>query len=127
MMNEIVIDNKTYKIMKYLYGKREVSYHDIEKKFGEDDATLVCELIRGKYATHRSPDGTLSQNYFSLGYGSEISLLASGNKYVEDRRTSNAIRITPIFVSIVSVIVSIIGLVISITSSNSEVFVHLLK
>ena len=127
MMNEIIIDNKTYKIMKYLYGKKEVRYHDIEEKFGEDDAMLVCELIRGKYAAQRLPNGALSQDSFFLSYESKISLLVPGNKYVEDRRASNAIRTIPIFVSVASVIVSIIGLIISIASSNSEIFVHLLK
>lgn len=127
MMRQIVIDNTTYKIMKYLYGKHDVSFGKIESKFGEDNAQLVHELIRGNYAAHRLPSGELSQDSSNLGYNSKISLLVPGNKYIEDRRSSNMIRITPILVSIVSAIVSVIGLIISIFSSNAEIFVHLLE
>lgn len=127
MFNEIIIDKTTYKIMKYLYGKKYVEFPKIEKKFGEENAQLVRELIRGKYAVHIHCDGKLSLDTFDLGYTSKIALIVPGNKYVEDRRASTVIRITPIFVSIVSVIVSIISLVISITLSNSEIVVHLLK
>lgn len=127
MMNQIVIDNTTYKIMKYLYGKHDVEFNKIEAKFGEENAQLVHELIRGNYAAHRLPSGELSRDSSHLRYNSKISLLVPGNKYVEDRRSSNIIRITPILVSVVSVVVSAIGLIISISSSNAEIFVHLLK
>ena len=127
MFNDIIIDNTTYKIMKYLYGKHDVEFNKIEAKFGEDNAQLVHELIRGNYAVHRLPSGELSQDSSSLGYNSKISLLVPGNKYVEDRRASTVIRITPIFVSVVSVIVSIISLIISIASNDSEIVVRLLK
>ena len=115
MFNEIIIDKTTYKIMKYLYGKKHVDFSKIEKKFGKENAQLVRELVRGKYAVHIHRDGKLSQDTFDLGCMSKIALIVPGNKYVEDHRTSTVIRITPIFVSIVSVIVSIISLVISIT------------
>lgn len=126
MENDIVIDNMTYKIMKYLYGKRKVKYGKIRKKFG-DDAYLVLELCRVKYAAIYTSDGSYTQDTSYLPDDYEVSLLVPGNKYVEDRRSSNMIRITPIFLSAVSVLISIIGLIISITSSNTEIFVHLLK
>ena len=127
MFNDIIIDKTTYKIMKYLYGKKYVDFSKIEKKFGEENAQLVRELVRGKYAVHIHCDGKFSQDTFDLGCMSKIALIIPGNKYVEDRRMSTVIRITPIFVSIVFVIISIISLYISVTSNNSEVIVHLLK
>lgn len=126
-MNEIIIDNATYKIMKYLYGKKCVEFCKIENKFGKDNAQLVRELIRGKYATHILKDGTFTQDSSALGHESKVALMVPGNKYVEERRMSTVIRITPIFVSIVSAVVSFLSLVISVSSSNSEIIVHLLK
>lgn len=125
--NDIVIDNTTYKIMKFLYGKRSVEFPKIEEKFGKENANLVFELIRCKYAVHILYDGRMTQETHNIGYRSKISLMVPGNKYVEDRKASTVIRITPIFLSAVSVIVSVIGLIISISSSNAEIFVHLLK
>lgn len=127
MKNEVIIDNTTYRIMKYLYGKQGVKLENISKKFGDDKYLLVCELCRGNYAVIRKSDGTYTQETSELPDYFEVCLLVPGNKYVEDRRSSSVIRITPIFLSAVSVIVSIIGLVISISSSNSEIFIHLLK
>lgn len=127
MENDIVIDNMTYKIMKYLYGKRKVKYGKIRKKFGDDNAYLVSELCRVKYAAIHNSDGSYTQDTSYLPDDYEVSLLVPGNKYVEDRRSSNMIRITPILLSAVSVLISILGLIISITSSNTEIFVHLLK
>ena len=127
MMNSIVIDNATYKIMKYLYGKHGVKLYKIREKFGDDSISLICELFHGNYIAIRKPDGTYVDNPSILSYDFEVCLIVPGNKYVEDRRESNAVRITPIFVSIVSVVVSIVSLIISITSSNPEIFVHIVK
>lgn len=126
MMNTIVIDRTTYKIMKYMYGKRSVTYFKIRKKFGDDAATLVFELCRGNYAAQRLPNKQITCDTSAVYDESEFSLLVPGNKYVEDRRANNVIRITPILVSVVSVIVSVVSLIISLTSSNTELFVHLL-
>lgn len=127
MMNSVVIDNATYKIMKYLYGKRGVKLHEIRERFGDDAISLICELFHGNYIVIRKPDGTYVDNTSALSYDFEACLVVPGNKYVEDRRESNVIRITPIFVSIVSVVVSIVSLIISIASNNSEIFVHIVK
>ena len=127
MFNEIIIDNKTYKIMKYLYGKKGVHFSDIQKKFGEDESMMVRELCRGKYAAIRLPDGTLTQETSFLPYNCQVCLLVPGNKYVEDRRASSIVRMVPILVSIASLLVSILSIVISTLSNRSELFVHLLK
>lgn len=126
-MMEIVIDNTTYKIMKYLYGKRGIKYGKIRKKFGNDNSYLIAELCRGRYAAIRDLNGQLTQDASYLPDDCEVCLLVPGNKYVEDRRSSNVIRITPILLSAISVFVSVIGLIISVASSNTEIFVHLLK
>ena len=127
MFNDIIIDNTTYKIMKYLYGKRGRKYGEIRNKFGNDNSYLVSELCRGQYAAIRDCNGRFTQDTSYLPDDYEVCLLVPGNKYVEDRRSSNVIRITPILLSAVSVIVSVIGLIISVASSNTEIFVHLLK
>lgn len=127
MMNSITIDRTTYRMMKYLYNKRSVSYYKIRKKFGDDAANLVSELCRGNYAAHRLPDHSITQDVSVLYDDSEFSLLVPGNQYVEERRVNNVIRITPILVSIVSAVVSVASLIISLTSANTEIFVHLLK
>lgn len=124
---EIIIDKTTYKIMKYLYRKPGVKLGEIRKKFGDDEVHLVSMLCHANYVVLRKTNGSLTQDTSFLSDDFCAYLLVPGNKYVEDRRTSNAIRITPIFVSVVSVIVSIIGLIISISSSNTELFVHILK
>lgn len=126
-MMEIVIDNTTYKIMQYLYGKRGIKYGKIRKKFGNDNSYLISELCRGRYAAIRDHNGQLTQDTSYLPDDCEVCLLVPGNKYVEDRRSSNVIRITPILLSAISVFVSVIGLIISVASSNTEIFVHLLK
>lgn len=115
-----IIDKTVYKIMKYLYGKRDVEFQKIKEKFGDDNSTLIAMLVSAGYAVIRLPDGTLTQSDFYLGDDVKISLLVSGNKYVEDRRKAFAIQFIPILVSITSVIVSIIGLVISLVSVNPK-------
>lgn len=120
-MMEIVIDNTTYKIMKYLYGKHGVKFRKIRKKFGDDVSLLVCELLRGKYAAMRNSDGSITLDYSVLSDESDVCLLVPGNKYVEDRKSSAVIQFIPIFLSAVSVVVSIIGLIISFSSIGSEI------
>lgn len=115
LSNNIVIDKTTYKIMKYLYGKRGVKIEKIRKKFGEDNCLLVCELCRGKYAALRDSKGNYTQDTSYFPDYFDVCLLVLGNKYIEDHKNSTATRITPIFLSAVSVIVSIIGLIISIS------------
>lgn len=127
MISGIIIDSQTYKIMKYLYGKNFVKFKDIRRKFGDDPAQLVCELCRGNYALIRTPDGHITDKTSVLGDDYEVALIVPGNKYVEDRRSSNITSFVPVFVSIVSAIVSICSLIISLSSSHSEFFVHILK
>lgn len=120
MENAIIIDKTAYKIMKFLYGKKDVEFQIIRNKFGDDDSTIISMLVSANYAAIRLADGTITQSTSYLGDDAKISLLIPGNKYVEDRKRTSVIQFTPIFVSVVSVIVSIIGLIISLASKYPE-------
>lgn len=120
MENAIIIDKTAYKIMKFLYGKKDVEFQIIRNKFGDDDSTIISMLVSANYAAIRLDDGTITQSTSYLGDDAKISLLIPGNKYVEDRKRTSVIQFTPIFVSVVSVIVSIIGLIISLASKYPE-------
>lgn len=127
MAQEIIIDKMTYKIMKYLYGKSGVLFSEIQRKFGEDNACLVFLLCDAGYAAHRRPDGSVTQDTFTVFPTSKFALLVPGTKRVESIRESKIIRWTPILLSGISVFVSLIALIISICSMNSEIIVRILN
>lgn len=112
---ELIIDKKTYKIMRYLYGKSDVPFSLLKKKFGEDSALVVIGLCRHDYAAMRLPDGSLTTDLSSFlpDYG-KFSLLIPGNKRVEEIRENKVIAYTPLLLSAVSVIVSIVALLVSV-------------
>lgn len=111
--SDLIIDNETYKIMKFLYGKTEVPYSKLEQKFGEETALLVRPLCTYGYAAMRRPDGTLTQDTSIFSSQCKFGLLVPGNKRVEEIRESKVIRYTPLFLSAVSVIVSIVALLVA--------------
>lgn len=125
--DDIIIDNKTYKIMKYLYNKHGVLFSTIEAKFGSDNACALFGLCRAGYAAHILPNGILTQDVSVISKGSKFALMTPGNKRVEEIREAKLLRRLPILLSAVSVLTSLVALIISILTSNSEIFVHVLS
>ena len=127
MENETVIDNKTYKMMKYLYRKNEVKISVLEKKFGNDDVTMLFYLCNNEYAIYRKPDKTLTYETKEIHYNGSIGLTPLGNKYVERKRETFLQWFVPILISCLSAVISLLAIAISIFSNNQEIFVHIVK
>jgi len=126
MDNDIVIDNKTYKMMKYLYRKNEAKISTLQKKF-KDDARSLPYLCDYKYALYRKPDGTLTFESSSIHHDGTLGLTPLGNKYVENKRETFIQWFVPILISCLSAVISLMAIAISIFSNSHEIFVHIVK
>jgi len=56
-MSEIVIDRKTYKIMRYIYLHNGASLAKIGKKFKKDGVTTATYLCPAQYAMYSEQEG----------------------------------------------------------------------
>lgn len=127
MVDEILIDNKTHKIMNYVYMKDEVKLSVIEKKFGTNGINALCYLCNIKYAIYRKPDGELTYDINSTHFDGSFGLMPQGNKFVENKRESFFHWFIPILISCISAAISLLAIAISIFSNNQEIFVHIIK
>lgn len=125
MEKPVIIDKKTYKLMRFMYGKGAVPYPVLEDKFGDDDVLRLIELCRENYATH-IVGKTYTNDASVISNESKFALLVPGNKIVEDIQEAKLIRRLPIFLSAVSVLTSVVALILSLVNSDSTLFVHIL-
>lgn len=127
---EMVLDKRTFKIMRYIYRKHEASYHEasykeLSDKFNDDDLSILSVLCDSLYAMYRPPKGAPTKDTSTLHLDGIFALTPPGNRLVEDRIRTNIQLIAPIIVSIVSLLVSITSLVIAVIFQNNEFIVHL--
>lgn len=122
---EMVLDKRTFKIMRYIYRKHEASYKELSDKFNDDDLSILSVLCDSLYAMYRPPKGSPTKDTSTLHLDGIFALTPPGNRLVEDRIRTNIQLIAPIIVSIVSLLVSITSLVIAVIFQNNEFIVHL--
>lgn len=122
---EMVLDKRTFKIMRYIYRKHEASYKELSDKFNDDDLSILSVLCDSLYAMYRPPKGAPTKDTSTLHLDGIFALTPPGNRLVEDRIRTNIQLIAPIIVSIVSLLVSITSLVIAVIFQNNEFIVHL--
>ena len=109
-----VIDQTTFKAMKFIYRKHEVKLNRIAKKFGEDTLVSILYLCPRQYAAYRDEDERLTFDISNTSYNGSIGLTPLGNTYVEDRRESFVKWFVPLVTSSVSVAISMMALAASI-------------
>jgi len=123
-MSEIVIDRKTYKIMRYIYLHNGASLAKIGKKFKKDGVTTATYLCPAQYAMYSEQEGKYTFDISSTSYDGMVYLTAKGNQYVENRISCFAQWIVSTLISFIALIISFIAL---FTAGNNEIIVHLIK
>lgn len=126
MDNDIIIDKKMFKMMKYLYKKNDAKISVLHKKF-KDDARLLPYLCDYKYALYKKPDGTLTFESSHIHRDGTLGLTPLGNKYVENKRETFLQWFVPILISCLSAVISLLAIAISIFCNSQEIFVHIVK
>ena len=114
METPYVIDKKTFKVMKYIYHKHEVSLGKIAKHLGNDAVSSATYLCPQHYAAYRDENKQLTFDITHTSYKGSIGLTPLGNKYVEDRRESFVKWFVPLITSSISVAISMMALAASI-------------
>lgn len=110
-----VIDQQTFKIMRYIYRKHEVRLELIGRKFGDDGIVSALYLCPAHYAAYRNNETKqLTFDISDTSYKGSIGLTPLGNKYLEDRREAFVKWFVPLVTSSISVAVSLIALATSI-------------
>ena len=122
---EMVLDKRTFKIMRYIYRKHEASYKELCDRFNDGDLSILSVLCDSLYAMYRPPKGAPTKDTSTLHLDGIFALTPPGNRLVEDRIRTNIQLIVPIVVSIVSLLVSITSLVIAVIFQNNEFIVYL--
>ena len=124
MDSPIIITNKIYKVMKYLYRHKEVSLQQLEDIFGENVYDQIHYLCRHRYAVYKGMDSQYTYDTSTMSFDGVAALAMEGEKYVEEKRSSFLRWLIPTTISIVALIVSFLALYASLLTQ--EVFVHLI-
>ena len=112
----VVIDRRTFKLMKYVYRHDHVSLSVLDKRFGkkiDSVSAIISYLCHSHYGAYRSPgkSWTFDTSYMEdRGY---FGLTIEGNKYVEDRIFSFLNWYLSTVISILAVLISFIALIMS--------------
>lgn len=123
MSEPVVIDKNMFKIMKYIYRRKEVSLETLFNKFDCDTVyvtiSYLCEI---NYAAYKQPNGKFTYETNNLNIYGRIGMTPPGNIYVEERTLSFTKWIIPTLISILALVTSIAAL---ISSFNNEITVFL--
>lgn len=114
METPCIIDQRTFKIMKFIYRKHEVKLGCIEKKFGDEAVDSALYLCPSQYAAYRDEEKRLTFDISHTSHNGSIGLTPLGNKYVEDRREAFVKWFVPLVTSSISVAISMMALAASI-------------
>lgn len=124
MQDPVVIDKKTYKVMRYIYRHHEISLNKIGEKFGEDGIASALYLCPKHLAAYRDNAGILTFDITHTSSDGLIGLTVPGNKYIEDRSSSFIKWCIPTLISILALITSVAAL---IASMSNELTIHLIQ
>lgn len=118
MFEDIVIDKKMFKVMKYIYRRNEVSISKLKNHFpakGNDNVVpLILVMCSKNLAMLRMSNRVLTYDVHYLDQATSVGLTPEGNKYVEDRRESLLKWVIPIVISVLSLTLSFISLFVAI-------------
>ena len=110
MSNPVVVDKRTYKVMKYLYRHEGTSLDFIRKKFGIEGFRSSIHLV-GSHLACVSEDNNYSYDYNGKS-ATLIYLTIDGNAYVENRRSGSRRWFITTLISLMALATSIIAIVI---------------
>lgn len=124
MSSPIVIDRKTYKVMRYLYFHDDVSIAKIKKKYKTKGFMSLVYLSGSPYIAHSKESGKFTYGVDKDASSGIVSLTIQGRFYVESRIYHFFQWFVPTLISLVALLISALAL---FAGFNNELFVHLLK
>ena len=130
MENPVVIDRSTYKFMRYVYFRSDVSIDKLYNKFDRRrkprDIVLPCiiTLCSSQFGAYRRPDHSITFDFSFIEPSGRFGLTPLGNQYVENRMSSSFKWVMTTFISLFAIFISLLSLV---ASFHNDIFVHIVK
>lgn len=113
MNTEIVITKHTYRILKYIYRRKEVSLGKLQKKFKKASVSDFLYLVDCYYACYKDENAFWTHKTDHTTATGIIALTPPGEKYVEDKRLASKQWLLTTLIAFISMLISFLALLVS--------------
>ena len=114
MNTEIVITKHTYKILSYIYRRKEVSLGKLQKRFKKASIADFLYLVDCHYACYKDENVFWTYKTDRTTSTGIIALTPPGEKYVEEKRLASMQWLSTTLIAFISMLISFLALLFSL-------------